>query len=161
MCEDKQNVIDLVCAVHGEIGEKAAAVSALMAAGRRKDFWRKADNIVGVLRELTVEHFRREEMLLEIIERDERLDPGQVEYFATVRREHKEMLGQLDDIQRLGAAYNEGDAGATRELADKLSGLTKFIFSHAEKEDSELFPFARESLSDGQLSELRNRISEL
>ncbi len=161
MSEDKQNIIDLVCAVHGEISEKAAAVSTLMAAGRLEGFWSKADNVFYLLRKLTVEHFRREEILLEIIERDERLGPGQMEYFAEVRREHGEMLKSFEDIRRLGADYDKGDAGAIRGLAGKLSELTKFIFSHAEKEDKELFPFAREFLSDKQLSELQARISEL
>ncbi len=158
---DKQSIIDLMCAVHGEIGEKAAAVSALMAAGRQEGFWSKADNIFDLLRELVVQHFRHEEILLDIIERDERLGPGQTEYFAEMRREHGEMLKSFADIRQLGAGYDKGDAGATRELAGKLSELTKFIFSHAEKEDIELFPFARESLSDKQLLELQDGISKL
>jgi len=155
-----QDAISLVCDMHGEIGERAATVTAMMEASRQEDFWKGAEGIIDLLRTTIVEHFRREEIMIKIIERDERLGPGQVDYYAELRAEHVLMLESFADIESLGVAYNNQDAGKIQELVAKTGELAALLYAHADKEDKDLFPFARQVMNDKQLAELRAGIEK-
>ena len=115
-----ENVIDLVCSSHNEIGEHSAVARKLVEAAREQGTFTDAGKVVKVLDELTVEHFRREEAMMRIIERDEKLAPGQREYYAEVREEHGKMSNLFHEIKELGAKYDGQDSGLMKDFFDKM-----------------------------------------
>jgi hemerythrin-like domain-containing protein len=72
----------------------------------------------------------------------------------TMRQQHERGRNHFAAIASQLPAYERGDEGAARRIADEMEAFTTMLVEHAYREDSVLFPLAKQTLTEEDDSSL-------
>ena len=157
----RENIADMVGQTYTETSERISFMKEILFKLSPKNVWDEKGNMLVYFHKELDNHFRNEELLIDILMRDTKLLPDERKLLNNIIQEHKYLAANFDRAEKLAKIMDQYDNSVKEKYIKTIDLTMRVMHAHAEKENKLFFPMAKKILSDKQYIELRRKISSI
>lgn len=148
-----RDIVSELCNTHETVKEKVAFWLDLLPVLEQPGEWSQTEGIMKFLSKNLVEHFRREEMLMDVMKKYLDLTAEEQQMLSKFLQDHEKLLAEFERLNKIASKYNPDNKTIVNDFMNTSQGIIDYLLKHAKEEDEKLFPLAREKIT-GKHSEI-------
>lgn len=142
-----KDIVSSLCNTHETVKEKVAFWLDLLPVLEQPGEWSRMEGIMQFLSRNLVAHFKREEILMDVMKRHLDLTAEEQQTLSKLLQDHEKLLAEFERLNKIASKYNPNNKTIVNDFMHTSQGIIDYLFEHAKEEDDRLFPLARKKLT--------------